>query len=392
MASVPYAVAAGTAENVVGGVADVTEVTVGGQTVIDTTGSWNCGPGTVPWSDLRSIPAGFADGVDNDALGGLSCLNGESAVWDTLGSSWVCGASLAQLSCADGEGLAWNGALGRWGCASDTVALERLDGTGAQAGDVVSFGASGPEWTASEAATGCTLIEQDVAGGRAELLCGTERVFLAVRTGYLDMDLAYGYGCGVRLDGTLACWWSGPTGPSTLPSGILLSSPVGTFQQVSTGFKHACALRDSGSIVCWGDEVDGNTSPPSGTFVEVDVAPIGNLTCGRRTSGSVECWGTTTPLVLSGSFVDVEAGNGFACGRDSAGILTCAGSNDNGRATPPTSPFTQFQLGDPGGCGVTTGGQLECWGHSSLTADAPSGVFSATSVGWSNACALDISG
>ena len=42
-----------------------------------------------PWTGLQGLPAGFADDVDNDVLGGLSCANGQVAKWD--GSLWICG-------------------------------------------------------------------------------------------------------------------------------------------------------------------------------------------------------------------------------------------------------------------------------------------------------------
>jgi len=44
---------------------------------------------TAPWSGLSGVPAGFADGVDDDTLGGLGCANGQIAEWN--GSAWVCG-------------------------------------------------------------------------------------------------------------------------------------------------------------------------------------------------------------------------------------------------------------------------------------------------------------
>jgi hypothetical protein len=42
-----------------------------------------------PWSGLQSVPAGFADNVDNDSLGDLSCTSGEIPEW--TGGIWVCG-------------------------------------------------------------------------------------------------------------------------------------------------------------------------------------------------------------------------------------------------------------------------------------------------------------
>jgi predicted regulator of Ras-like GTPase activity (Roadblock/LC7/MglB family) len=48
------------------------------------------GSASVHWGNLTSKPAGFADDIDDDVLGGLSCANGEIAKWD--GSAWQCAA------------------------------------------------------------------------------------------------------------------------------------------------------------------------------------------------------------------------------------------------------------------------------------------------------------
>jgi len=43
-----------------------------------------------PWSGLAGIPPDFADGVDDDTLGGLSCSNGQVAKWNSATSQWQC--------------------------------------------------------------------------------------------------------------------------------------------------------------------------------------------------------------------------------------------------------------------------------------------------------------
>lgn len=40
------------------------------------------------WTDVDDIPAGFADGVDDDAFAGISCPEGQSLLW--VGASWAC--------------------------------------------------------------------------------------------------------------------------------------------------------------------------------------------------------------------------------------------------------------------------------------------------------------
>jgi alpha-tubulin suppressor-like RCC1 family protein len=51
--------------------------------------------------------------------------------------------------------------------------------------------------------------------------------------------------CGVKTDGTIACWGSNSYGKAT--------PPPGTFTVVSAGYNHTCAVRTDGSVTCWGD-------------------------------------------------------------------------------------------------------------------------------------------
>lgn len=50
--------------------------------------------------------------------------------------------------------------------------------------------------------------------------------------------------CGLRTDGTLACWGSNSSGQSTPPGG--------TYNQISAGDYHSCGLRTDGYWICWG--------------------------------------------------------------------------------------------------------------------------------------------
>jgi hypothetical protein len=49
-------------------------------------------PATAPvgWTDLQGVPAGFADGLDNDALAGIAAAAGQVAKWN--GSAWAAAA------------------------------------------------------------------------------------------------------------------------------------------------------------------------------------------------------------------------------------------------------------------------------------------------------------
>jgi hypothetical protein len=76
--------------------------------------AFSTGPHTtsLPWNSITSKPAGFADDVDDDILGGLSCANGQIAKWDT--SAWGCGQDVdtdTQLSEGQVETFVTNEAL-----------------------------------------------------------------------------------------------------------------------------------------------------------------------------------------------------------------------------------------------------------------------------------------
>jgi hypothetical protein len=71
------------------------------------------------------------------------------------------------------------------------------------------------------------------------------------------------YNCGIKTDGTLACWGYNYFGQA--------SPPPGTFTAVSAGDAHACAVRTDGALLCWGANSTGQATPPDndatgGTF------------------------------------------------------------------------------------------------------------------------------
>ncbi len=48
------------------------------------------GSAQVNWLNLTQVPAGFADGIDNDTLGALTCADGQVPIWSS-GAGWACG-------------------------------------------------------------------------------------------------------------------------------------------------------------------------------------------------------------------------------------------------------------------------------------------------------------
>jgi hypothetical protein len=128
--AVPYATMATVAEEVFGGPVDASQIAVDGIPVVNDAGEWVGPTPAVNWSELEGVPAGFADGIDDDthtdtdsfADLGISCTDGAIPVWDSVAMEWVCDFdqdTLAAIACLDGQLIQWNDASVGWVCAND---------------------------------------------------------------------------------------------------------------------------------------------------------------------------------------------------------------------------------------------------------------------------------
>ncbi len=72
-----------------------------------------------------------------------------------------------------------------------------------------------------------------------------------------------------------------------------LNQPPGeSFTQVATGVLHGCGIRDDGTAACWGSCDNGECEPPPNTFSQISA---GNMfTCGVKTNDVLACWGWDT--------------------------------------------------------------------------------------------------
>ncbi len=138
--------------------------------------------------------------------------------------------------------------------------------------------------------------------------------------------------------------------------------PSGTFVSVSAVLSHTCGVRTDGSVACWGQDLFGEATPPSGEFSSVSAG--GFHTCGVRTDGAVACWGDIVgqDTLPSGEFSSVSAGLGYTCGVRTDGAVACWGDDLFGQATPPSGEFSAVSAGIGHTCGVRTGGAVACWG------------------------------
>ena len=112
----------------------------------------------------------------------------------------------------------------------------------------------------------------------------------------------------------------------------------GEFASVSAGGAHTCGVRLDGSVACWGADSLGRTAPREGEFTSVSA---GNQhTCGVRVDGSVACWGSDRKLQATppeGDFASVSAGDNNTCGVRVDGSVACWGSDISGKSTAPES-------------------------------------------------------
>ena len=224
---------------------------------------------------------------------------------------------------------------------------------------------------------------QAIPAGTSPLATG-EATFTAISSGGLHT-------CGLRSNGSVACWGNNAYGQATAPVGE-------TFTAISSGSGHTCGLRSNGSAVCWGYNGDGQATAPVGeTFTAISGGD--EHTCGLRSNGSVACWGNnvigqaTAPA--GETFTAISSGKIHTCGLISSGAAVCWGHNFYGQATPPQGEsFTAISSNSRHTCGLKPGGTVMCWGDDSHgRATPPQGEsFTTISGGGYHTCGLTSGG
>ena len=240
---------------------------------------------------------------------------------------------------------------------------------------------------------------------------------------FVSVSAGASHTCGVRSDGSVACWGSGYYGQATPPAGSFVSVSAGgdhtcgvgsngsvycwgsdeynqvaaldySFDSVSAGGDHICGVRSDGSAACWGSYYYGESTPPADSFDSVSAGGV--HTCGVKSDGSVACWGRdldgqATPP--AGSFASVSAGGTHTCGVRSDGSVACWGDNEDGQATPPAGSFASVSAGGTHTCGVRSDGSVACWGdNEDGQATPPAGSFASVSAGDNHTCGVKSDG
>ena len=213
-----------------------------------------------------------------------------------------------------------------------------------------------------------------------------------------------GYACGLRSDGSVACWGYNRYGQATPPADEILTT-------ISSGGAHTCGLRANGTPVCWGKNTDstgrvvGQSTPPSGeTFAAINGG--GDHTCALRTNGTVRCWGSNRYGASSppnGTVLASLSDHSYnhTCGLDAQGTAICWGISFFGVTRPPTGEtFSTVGSGDRHTCGLRADGSAICWGSASDGHGRfqgklipPEGeTFTTISVGWNHTCGITTAG
>ena len=199
---------------------------------------------------------------------------------------------------------------------------------------------------------------------------------------YTEVVAGADFSCGLKSDGTIACW-------GDLGWGIT-DPPQGEFQAIGAGFGFACGVSVNGAIDCWGSREFIGTDNPPGAFTSVSAGRA--HACGVRPDGEGFCWGNNRQgetVVPQGSFLSIVTGSGHSCGLRADGSVVCWGYNHMGQTVAPDGAFASIDAGPSHNCGVRPNGSVECWGEGNRgETDAPQGSFTTVSAGFSHSCGV----
>ena len=127
------------------------------------------------------------------------------------------------------------------------------------------------------------------------------------------------------------------------------------------GGYHTCGVKTNGTLACWGDNSDG---ADHAARRHLRLGQRGQLhTCGVKTDGTLACWGSTVlaSQLARGTFAGQRGLVPHLRSEDRrhAGLL---GRQRRGQPAPPAGTFTQVSAGEQHTCGVKTDGTVACWG------------------------------
>jgi hypothetical protein len=283
-----------------------------------------------------------------------------------------------------GGAVGFGGMIGTGGALAGGGVVGTGGSTSASGGGVVDD-SSAPGGTFTSVSVGPA---DEACGVRTDgtVACWGNSYYPAPAGTFISVSASDSWACGIKTDRTIACWGGDAFG-DTIP-------PAGTFTSVTTGYDYACGLRTDGTIACWGDNAQGDTTPPTGTFKFLSLGQ--GYDCGVRTDGTIACWGNSAAdgnmTLPDGTFKSLGPGGGCPCGVRIDGTIACckvpSGAPQIVCVTPlPSGPFASIidynYL-------LRTDGTIVEWCASGIT--SPSGTFISVSVGSTMACGVKTDG
>ncbi|HMA24228.1 MAG TPA: hypothetical protein VKP00_09535 [Gemmatimonadaceae bacterium] len=235
---------------------------------------------------------------------------------------------------------------------------------------VVSTIAAGENATCANALSGATYCWGDNFT-RPTRTQGDER--------FVSLTVGAGFACGLTVASAAYCWGRDVTSAADDPASAIFSVPhrVGTdmlFRLISAGRSMVCGLSMEGRAYCWGDNTYGQLG--NGTTVKSTVpAPVaGGLTfvalsagtdhaCGVTTSGETLCWGRNDTRQLgdsSSTICDVVVEDDYYYGPEII-HTSCSPTPQRVSAVPA---LASVSASTEGTCGLSSGGEVFCWGRS----------------------------
>jgi alpha-tubulin suppressor-like RCC1 family protein len=255
----------------------------------------------------------------------------------------------------------------------NTFAIKASNGTAGTStfdwGDTTT--STGLSVTKAYHAPGSYIVTTNTVDSTGTAASKTKNVYVAAN----PVVAGEAFGCGLKNDGTVACWGlndMGRTGQSfTVPSSVTANPTVVAgltdVGVLTAGNSHACAIKVGGAVFCWGNNVEGQ---------------LGNGTGGGhvpRAAGSF----SFTPVAVTGltDAIAISAGAAHTCAIRRTGLtVVCWGSDSEGQLGRGRSGGTQIvnvttpvavtgltnvislATGGDHSCAVVQGGQTFCWG------------------------------
>ena len=306
-----------------------------------------------------------------------------------LGAKHGCGAAADGIYC---WGAGQRGAMAGLGAVAALVPTKISDAHAAQ----ISAAGSTTCFIDTDARLWCTGAN---GGGQTGQPYGerhdVERA--DARTDWAAIYAHKSHACGVRADGSTACWGHGLDGQvgdgdffdRQAPVDVALSAPT----QLEIGETSTLALVGD-TAFAWGvDPVTlHHTSTPTSLVAAIGVATSDAFRCTIDAAGTAHCdgengagelgngstgAGTGSTVTGGHTWVRVRASGRFACGVDTLGRMFCWGANDTGQlgdngtgassvpqqvSVPVGTQIASFTLGLDFACAIDDSQGLWCWG------------------------------